>query len=239
MMQYGMNPFGNRGYPYPVQNNKRYKNENRYNITVNGKGSVVVKPDQAKITIGIVTENQQLLEAQQENTIVSNRIIKTVRHMGIEETSIQTTLYNIQPQYDFIDGKSVFKGYQVDHQLEIAVKDITRLGAILDTSFKNGANRGGNIRFFVSTPEAYYLQAIKKAVHNAQEKAEVIAQTVGSAINTIPVKVTEKDLSPPERFPVLSYKMATEAAQGTPPIQKGEFTIEALVTAVFEYRQEN
>lgn len=233
-MQYGM-----QGYNYPVQTNYQSQKNNGYRITVEGKGNVIVKPDQAKMTIGIVTENQQLLIAQQENTSVSNRVINALKQLGIEEGSIKTTLYNIQPQYDYIEGKSVFKGYQVDHQLEVTIKDITKVGAILDAAFKNGANRGGNVQFVVSNTEEYYREALKRAVNNARVKAEAISQTIGASLRSVPIKVIEKVIQPPERYPVFSYKLAAESAQETPPIQKGEFTIDAFVTVVYEYRERN
>ena len=236
-MHYGMNPPGKPGYNYYPGRNQQDRQNNNYTLTVEGKGEVRVVPDQALLSVGVVTENEQLLPAQQENTIKSNQIISAVKQLGIEDTSIKTTLYNIQPKYEYIDGKTIFKGYQVEHQLEILIKEIAKVGEIIDAAFKNGANRGGNVQFIVSTPDRFYREALTKAMIDARSKAEVIANSIGASLKPMPIKITENTVQPPVVFPVFSYKLAAEAAQGAPPIQKGEFTISANVTAVFEYRE--
>lgn len=236
-MQYGMNPMGKQGYNYYPSQNQHDRQINEYTLTVEGKGEIRVVPDQALLSVGVVTEDEQLLPAQQENTIKSNQILTAVKQLGIEETSIKTTLYNIQPNYEFIEGKAILKGYQVEHQLEILIKEITKVGEILDAAFKNGANRGGNVQFIVSTPDRFYREALTKAMMDARGKAEVIANTIGASLKPIPIKITENAVQSPIVYPVFSYKLAAEASQGTPPIQKGEFTISANVTVVFEYRE--
>lgn len=238
-MQYGMNPVGMQGYKNISHPHQTDRNNNGYSMTVEGKGQITVRPDQAKLSIGVVTENQQLLQAQQENSVISTRVIEALNQLGIDPASIKTIIYNIQPQYDYIEGKQILRGYQVEHQLEVTVKDIAKVGLILDTAFKNGANRAGNIQFIVATPEVYYREALKKALNDAREKAEVMAQTIGAALKRIPIKIIEKNVQPPEVYPMFSYKLTAEAAAVTPPIQKGEYTIDAYVTVVYEYRERN
>ncbi|WP_318503468.1 SIMPL domain-containing protein [Bacillus sp. T3] len=233
-------------YPYYSNIGEPYTNQNRHHqyidqinhhnkMTVNGKGEITARPDQAKLTVGVVTENIDVENAQQENAMISTRVINGLKQLGIGDSDIRTNVYSIQPQYDYIDGKSVLRAYQVEHQLEVTVKDIAKVGLVYDQALKAGANRGGNVQFFVSNPEGYYREALKRALHDAIEKAVTISTTIGTNLNKTPIKIVEEPEPQDRIFPVFSYKLAATAEAGVPPIQKGEFRIVANVKAEFKY----
>lgn len=224
---------------YAYENRRIHSNtrENCQNsLSVHGKGEIIVKPDQAKLTVGVVTENLNVQEAQFENSTITTRVISALRALGINEGDIKTSVYSIQPQYDYTDGKSVLRAYQVDHQLEIIMKDLSKIGIVYDQAIKNGANRAGNIVFFVSNSEAYYRDALKRAVWDASKKAEAIVATIGAKLNKLPIKMVEEAIPQDRIYPVFSYKLAAASAQESPPIQKGEFIIEAKVKVEFAYQ---
>ena len=75
-----------------------------------------------------------------------------------------------------MDGRSILKGYEVEHQLEVTIKDLSKVGTVYDVAIKSGANRSGGVQFSVTNPDAYYREALKRAAHNAREKAEGLAQ---------------------------------------------------------------
>ena len=56
-----------------------------YTLTVQGEGEINVRPDQSKITLGVVTENIDVQTAQQENATISNSVIQALQQLGIEE----------------------------------------------------------------------------------------------------------------------------------------------------------
>jgi len=204
-------------------------------MTVEGKGQITVKPDQAKLTIGVVTENPQVQIAQQENAMISKRVIEALKQIGIEENAIKTSIYSVQPRYDYVDGRSILKGYEVEHQLEVTVKDLSKVGTVYDVAIRNGANRSGGVQFSVTNPDAYYREALKRAVHNAREKAEGLAQTIGATLTTIPIKIVELVHQQERVYPAFSTHVAAATTQETPPIQTGEFTIIAPVKVVYAY----
>ena len=182
----------NKGYNYYSHTHQPYRiNNSTFTMTIEGKGQITVKPDQAKLTIGVVTENPQVQIAQQENAMISKRVIEALKQIGIEENAIKTSIYSVQPRYDYVDGRSILKGYEVEHQLEVTVKDLSKVGTVYDVAIKNGANRSGGVQFSVTNPDAYYREALKRAVHNAREKAEGLAQTIGATLTTIPIKIVE------------------------------------------------
>jgi len=225
----------NPGYDYSPHTQQLYRNSPTFTMSVEGKGQITVKPDQAKLTLGVVTENLNVQIAQQENASISNRVIDALKQMGIEETNIRTTVYSVNPRYDYIEGKSILKGYEVEHLFEVMVKDLSTIGVVYDVAIKNGANRSGGIQFLVANPDIYYREALKRAVHNAQEKAEDLAQTIGAMISKVPIKITEQS-EPQERvYPTFSTQVASATTKEAPPIQTGDFTIHARVKVIYAY----
>ena len=105
-------------YPYPsqsfpLQHDMSRNQTNR--MTLEGEGRVTVTPDLAKINIGIATESPNVQQAQQENTRTSNQIIDALRRIGIHENDIKTASYSVFPRYDYVEGKSILRGYVVEH----------------------------------------------------------------------------------------------------------------------------
>ncbi|SUY66897.1 SIMPL domain-containing protein [Clostridium tetani] len=203
---------------------------NKGRAKVIGVGSLKVQPDMAIVSLGIITEDKSLEKAQRENAKISDRVIRELQNMGIDRRDISTANYNIEAQYDYVDNKRVFRGYRVTNILSVNIRDITKVGEIIDASVKNGANNVGNVSFTISNPKHYNNRALKLAVENAVEKAMVIGNTLKVQVNTIPCSV--KEVRPTEKF---RENTAMFQATATTPIMPGELTISATVEAIFVY----
>ena len=224
----------NQRYHHVPQSHQPFRGNQLFTMSVEGKGQITVSPDQAKLTLGVVTENSNVQIAQQENAVISNSVIDALKQLGIEESAIKTTIYSVQPRYDYVEGKSIFRGFEVEHLLEVTVKDLSTVGLVYDVAIKNGANRSGGIQFLVANPDVYYREALKRALHNAREKAEGLAQAIGAVLNNIPTQIVEQDQQ--ERiYPAFSTQVASATTQEAPPIQTGNFTIPARVKVHYSY----
>ena len=106
---------------------------------------------------------------------------------------IQTQNYNIRPNYDYIDGKQVFRGYEVSNNLKVLIRNINFAGEIIDTAVKNGANTVSGINFIVSDQTKYYYEALRLAIEDAQNKASVMANELKVKLNIIPIQINEQD----------------------------------------------
>lgn len=200
-------------------------------MTVTGNGSISVEPNIAHIRLEVVTENTQHSQAQQENTDKMNKVIQALAQLGIPDEDIQTTAFNIQPVYDFIDGKQVFRGYEVVNTITVQIKGIDQTGIVIDTAVQNGVNRVSNIQFTIENEQIYYQQALSAALINASEKAQTIASTMQLNLDPIPIKIVEIMNEPP-----MVYKtFAAVEASTTTPIEPGQIVIHASVETQFRY----
>jgi uncharacterized protein len=226
-MYYTPQGFQNQTSPQSMPPNK----PNR--LTVVGEGSVFANPDQAMITIGVITENQSLSAAQKENTVKTAAVINSLLSLGIPQNDIQTTTYRIEPQYNYENGHQIFKGYKVEHQLQVTIKDLSKTGQVIDQAVASGANFVSSIQFTVSDPDAFYNQALTLAIQNAQQKAIVMARTLQVTLNPVPTAVQELSQNVPPR--PIPFQAMTLAQDSGVPIQPGENKITASVKIDYTY----
>ncbi|WP_168413170.1 SIMPL domain-containing protein [Bacillus salacetis] len=200
-------------------------------ITVTGDETIEVQPDMAVAQIGIVTTDKELSEAQHKNNEISHSILKSFARNGIEEKDIQTSTYQIYPQYDFIDGKQVFKGYEVRQVFSVKIKEINKIGEVIDDAVQSGANIIERVQFTIAEPQTFYMQALSKAYEDAFKKAQVLAKSSGMTLNPMPLEINEDRSIPLVPGPSKAFVLAAES---TSPVQPGEVGITARVTVKYK-----
>lgn len=196
-----------------------------------GKGTVIVKPDAAEVVIVAITENIQLELAQEENAKVTAQVINSIEGIGVLRQYIQTQNYSIRPNYDYIDGRQIFRGYEVSNNLKVLIRNINIAGEIIDTAVKNGANTISGISFIISDQTKAYYEALSLAATDAQNKASVMANKLGVKLNIIPIQINEQDRGSNTPL-VMPLKYVSGADT---PIEAGENKITADIEAVFVY----
>lgn len=204
--------------------------DNKMNI--NGKGSVMVKPDIAVVNIGVVTENKNLKTAQSENAAKSTDVYNTFIKNNVLEKDIMTESYTITPEYDYVEGKQIFRGYRVTNTFKVTIRDLSKVGEIIDDAVASGANVVNSIRFTSSNLDLYYRRALNIAIDDAIKKAESIERNLDIIVNKIPVSITEQSVG---IVPLYERPLYSVSVDGTTPIKSGEIEISASVNVVFTY----
>lgn len=214
-------------------------NENQHSLMpvmwVDGEGRVKVEPDMAEVKIGVVTENEQLSLAQNENAQKISTLIQSLRATGIEKRDIQTDDYYIFPEYDYQNGKQVFRGYRVTHQLSVTINEIQKVGEVIDLAVSKGANRVSNVKFDVHNRNQYEHEALRRSVFDAQRKALLLCQTLQVRLQPVPIKVLEgSNYQQVEERPMSLGKTAVLSSSST-PVAAGQTEITANIRAQFTY----
>ena len=207
-------------------------------ISVSSEGTVKVKPDMVYINVGVQTENTSSKVAQQENATKMNKVMQILRDMKIAEADIKTTQYTIYPieTYSEKDKRSYITGYRVINTLEVTIRDISKVGTVIDAVAANDANTVSNIRFTVADPEKYYLQALENATVKAKAKADVLAKQFGIKIG-LPSQINETSggYNPPILYSGMDNVMAVKETAAATSIASGELEIRASVSLVYAY----
>jgi uncharacterized protein len=216
-------------YQQPYRNHPEKKSSRT--VTVTGEETVNVQPDMAIAQIGVVTTDKELTEAQRKNNESSSSILDSFTQNGIAEKDIQTSTYQIYPQYDFVDGKQMFKGYEVRQIFSVKIREIDKVGAIIDDAVQSGANTIERVQFTLSEPHTYYQQALSRAYEDALKKAQVLARSSGTTLNPLPLAIIEDSSIPMIPGSAKAYVLAAES---TAPVQPGEAEVTARLTVKFK-----
>ncbi len=205
-------------------------------ISVSGRGVIKVKPDIACINIGVETRNADAQKAQQDNARVMDKVVEKIRSLGIEEEDIKTIRYNLYPlqKYDKETGKSSVYEYRAVNIVEVTVRDIDKMGTVIDGVASVGSNTVSGIRFGVADNQKYYTDALEMAVKNAAGKAESIAKALGVTLKGA-VNVQETSYGEPVIRYDSASKMKSDAEDVETPVSPGELEISAGVTVQFSY----
>lgn len=200
-------------------------------IKVTGVGAVRAVPDTAVVNLGVVTENTSLEAARRENAVKTNAVINMLTSLGIDKKHIATGSFTIDPVYDFIEGRQVFRGYRVSNLLTVTIKDIARAGEIIDKATFAGANRVDNISFILSDRASYYDKALNLALENALHKGHEIGNALNLEIDEVPYKIAEKNISAPV-YEVSSLKTAAAVT----PVLPGQLEVTAMILVILGYK---
>jgi uncharacterized protein len=219
-------------YPTPHYDRNQVEGHGKKNIfKVYGEGKVTAIPNQASATIGVITEGKDLTETQKQNSETITRIVEALNSFQIPPGKIQTFDYQVNTEYDYVDGKQIFRGYRVTNLLKITIDDIKQLGNIINRVIEAGANYVSNVQFNVSNPNEYYLRALRKALHNAYSKAETMAMELKVKWDTTPIRVEEvgKDTGP------IRPQMAFVKGVSTEQFQPGTLEFTAMVEVRYQF----
>ena len=200
-------------------------------ITVSGEGIISVKPDQARVTLGVEISNPSAKQAQQGAAAAMDAVTRDLLGRGIEQKDIQTVRFDLSPEYDYSTRTAVLRGYRVTNMVAVTVRDITKLGDLLDGVVSQGATRIYGIGFSVSDPAAAGEQGREQAMNNARTKAEQLARLAGVTLGR-PIRITETVSAPP--MPVdLAPRMAAPAAGVATPISPGTQDVTTMVQVTY------
>lgn len=216
---------------YTQSFSKDNNRQNQQTVKVTGEATLKAPPDQAIITLGVQTENVDPKLAQQENSQTTSKIITALKELGITEENIKTSDYRLDPQYNYVEGKEIFKNFKVQHMIQIKTKDIEKVGSIIDSAVKHGANSISNVRFSLAKSDNYYNQALTLALNNAYEKARTLTKAIKAPLHPIPTQIEELSVTTP---PIVYQETSYVKASST-PIIPGELQITAKVRVEYKY----
>jgi uncharacterized protein YggE len=214
-------------------------------ISVVGSGKLSAAPDVAEIGLGVVTQAATAREALSANNDAMTALHAVLKDRGVASKDVQTTQISVNPQYsqptppapgqqqrEFVPR---IVGYQVTNTVRVVVRDVAKLGAMLDAVVGAGANQMHGISFRVDRPEALMDQARKAAMADAKRKADLLAGEAGVVVGR-PLSIRESTAEPPPPPMMLGRMMRGAAAPAAVPVSAGEQELSLTVHVVYELR---
>jgi hypothetical protein len=202
-----------------------------HQMRVVGAATVVTSPDMAIAQIGVQTFNSEVDPAVEENNQKSQRIQEALIRQGVAEKDMKTVSFNIYPQRNYKDNRpEEIIGYQVNNTISVTIRDIGSVGKALQAAIDAGANNINGISFTLADPKSFEDEARVKAIEDAHQKAESMAQAAGFELGKI-IGVNELSQTSPV---IMRNDYDKSAAEAEVPISPGELELTARVELIYE-----
>tara|TARA_R110002110_G_scaffold8348_2_gene42010 strand:+ start:165 stop:905 length:741 start_codon:yes stop_codon:yes gene_type:complete len=210
-------------------------------LSLSGTGEVKARPDTASISSGVVSNAKTAQQALAANSAAMNKLFRELKAAGIADRDLQTQNFSIAPQYEPYDPKNPVPqheriiGYQVSNGVTVRVRDLDKLGRLIDQMTTAGANRMGGISFYVDKTDNLLEEARRKAMADVRRKADLYADGLGVKLKrvlTINESVSRPGPQPRRAMGVMS--MAKSGAREAAPVAAGEQSLSIRLSVTWE-----
>lgn len=199
-------------------------------IVVTGEGQVEAVPDMAVISLGVTNQGKAAMAAMGETSAAVAAVLGRLTAMGVEARDVQTRNISVTPIWSDPGnrgGTPEISGFAASNTVTVRVRDLDRLGAILDTAIGDGANDFSGIRFTLQDPGPQEAEARKRAVADGMARAKELAEAAGVTLGPVQ-QITEMGGGGPQ--PMMEMAMARG---GGMPVAAGEINVSVSVSMTF------
>lgn len=208
--------------------------DSRNKVTVNSSSNVQTVPDMAELNVTLRSFGGTADEAQKDVAGRMNDLVAVLKDNAVAEESIQTTSYDVWPEYNYSGDYEELVGYDASAYLTISDQAIDGIGDLINLCTENGVDYVDGVSFSCSNYDEVYAEALAQAVSDARSKAEIIAESEGKKVGTV-MDIEEGYQDTYYQYKSVNNVMADGFAESaSADIMAGQADIEASVTVTFE-----
>jgi hypothetical protein len=204
-------------------------------VNVTGAAEVSAEPDLARLTLGVESRQPTMAAARTDVATAVDRVLALCRDLKIDPKLVNATRVQVQPEYSWNekDRKRHLLGYLVSRQVEVELRDLEKLGPLLERAVDAGVNQIGDPMLDSSRRKELEREAMTKAVEDARLNAETLARAAGVKLG--PVRTLSAAANAPP-MPMYRMKAAMADASMAPEetYQAGEMKFGANVNAEYD-----
>lgn len=207
-------------------------------IVVTGEGAASIAPDMAVVNMTVTREASTAQEALRENSEAMRKVMQAMSALGVAKRDLQTANFSIQPRYSRparnnkgVSAAPQIVGYTVRNGLTVRVREMDDVGTVLDKAVTLGVNEGGNIAFTNADASSSITQARKKAVKQARQKADTLAEAAGVSVGEV-LEISEQSYNP-RPMAMGRAAMMMDSLEESVPIAGGENTYKVTVSLTY------
>lgn len=200
-------------------------------VVTTGEGVVKLAPDRLWVSVAAESRAKSPKDAQRANAEAMKAVLDRLKALGLPADAIRTSGYDLQPEFDYANGRQTLRGYVARNAIEVRVDDIARAGDVLDAAVGSGATNVSGVRFDLKDRTAAEREALRTAVADARRRADSAAAGAGMKVDRV-LRIEEQRamVSEPRPMMMARQSMTAESSAGAPPIAAGEIEVRVGVT---------
>ncbi len=206
-------------------------------VSVSGHCMKRVSPDRGTLQMTAEAKEDNPTAASKKATALYEKLRSEVKKLNLKDTQLQTSNYNVHPEYDYNNGKQKLRGYRAAMGIEVETAEIGRMGELIEAAAKLGIQNAGGFHTFLS-PEKMketHEGCLEEAIKNARSKAEKLAKAGGAKLGdvlTIEENKSDRRPSPPIMLKTAAMEMASDSGGGA-GIETKSAAVEVSVAVSF------
>ena len=202
-------------------------------INVTGNANVILAPDIAYVSIGVHSESETAKDAVAANTTQSQQVIEAIKGQGVDPKDIQTTNFSVyQQQKTSPTGENLGTFFMADNTVYVTMRDISKIGDILDASINAGANNIYGITFDVKDKETALASGRDQAMADAKAQAEQLAKAGGASLGDVQ-NISYYSSTPTPYYYDSKVAPGMASGGGSVPVSPGQLTMLVSVSVTY------
>jgi uncharacterized protein len=206
-------------------------------VAVSGQGEIQAEPDKATVTLGVEARRPKMEDARSQVAKTIEAVLKLTRDLKIDPKHVRTTRINVQPEYNWDNGarERNLIGYYVSRHVEIDLRDLEKLGQLLERATDLGVNQIGDPQLDSSKRRELEREALAKAVEDARLNAEAVAKAAGARLGPARMIAANSGFVPPPMPMRMKTMAAAEAGDSAAQTyQSGQMTFNGTVQIEYD-----
>ena len=204
-------------------------------LEVTGTGTATGNPDLAAVALRVSVTANPVTKAREQAAATTRKVLNALQGNGVVYSDIKTNRFTIHTEYDWSEGRQTFVGYTVTNGLEATVRDVGKLGKIIDDSVSAGGEyiRFDSVSFGFADTAAMERTARQAAVANMQQKAAQLAEFSGRELGDLKALAEVDFAGGPGPYAESLLSRAYAADAELTPVAPGEDTVVVVVHGVY------
>lgn len=206
-------------------------------LYVSAYAEVRVAPDRAHLSVSVETRARTSQQAGTDNARIQTAVLEAVRRQGVDAAQLQTRAVQITPEYQYPreGGRPTVTGFVARNEVAVEVRDLTKIGALIDAALAAGATTVAGPHFSLANPDYARQQALDQAVQRAMSDARVMARAAGVRMGQV-LEIASESGGTEVAEPSMARMRVAAADVAPTPVESGLITVRAnvrLKVAVF------
>lgn len=196
---------------------------------------VLGDPDKAMLSAGVTTRAQTAVDAMARNALQMDAVLKRLAALGVPDERVQTSGIMLNPRYEYRNNDTPqFLGYDAANTVRIELRDLDRIGPVLDSLVAAGATNLNGPSWGIVDDEPRRAQARKAAFERAFEQA----RSYGAMAGYSDVRLLSVEEAMGMSRPIMEHDIvqtsASPALRVSTPTRPGQVATSVMITAKFE-----
>jgi len=206
-------------------------------LIVSASHETEVPADRAHLTVTVESRGRTSQAAASENARVQTAVLDAIRRAGVASAQLRTQAVTVTPEYQYPKegGRPTVVGYQGRNVVAVEIRDLARIGQVIDAALGAGATSIAGPRFALSAPDSARREALDAAVRKARADATVMARAAGVPLGRV-LELSSSDFGegPIQEFPRMALMRVESDASMETPIELGLIKVRVSVTLRME-----